>query len=62
MAGIRARIKDHIARGNMTEEEAQKWEKKGFNRDMYVTLPEKPSLPMVAPELIDDEMGIEKKR
>jgi len=43
MAGKRARIKDHIARGDMTEEEAQIWERKGFNRNMYVTIPEKPT-------------------
>ena len=62
MAGNRARIKDHIARGDMTEEEAQIWEKKGFNRNMYVTIPEKPTLPQVAPELIDDEKKTGKKR
>lgn len=62
MAGMRARIKDHIARGNMTEEEAQEWEKKGFkNRNMYVTIPEKPTLPSVAPELTDDEKGKRKR-
>jgi len=62
MAGKRARIKDHIARGDMTEEEAQIWGKKGFNRNMYVTIPEKPTLPLVALELADDEKKTGKKR
>ncbi len=43
MTGERARIKDHIARGNMTEIEAQEWAKKGFkDRNMYITIPKKP--------------------
>lgn len=59
MAGIRARIKDHIARGNLTEEEAKEWAKKGFkDRNMYITLSEKPTLPAVSPKLIDDEKEI----
>jgi len=63
MAGKRARIKDHIARGDMTEEEAQIWAKKGFkDRNMYVTIPEKPTLPLVALELADDEKKTGKKR
>ena len=63
MAGKRARIKDHITRGDMTEEEAQEWGKKGFkDRNMYVTIPEKPTLPLVAPELLIDDEKKGKKR
>ena len=70
MAGKRARIKDHIARGDMTEEEAQIWAKKGFkDRNMYFTIPEKKStfsqesmLPSVAPGLTDNENEINPSR
>lgn len=72
MAGKRARIKDHIIRGDMTEEEAKALEKKGFkDRNMYFTIPEKkstfsqePMLPSVAPGLTDggNEIKLSKKR
>lgn len=70
MAGKRARIKDHIIRGDMTEEEAKALEKKGFkDRNMYFTISEKqptfsqePMLPSVAPGLTETENEIKPSR
>lgn len=62
MAMMRARIKDHIIRGNMTEEEALKLEKKGFkDRNMYITLPEK-SDPLPMPFELNDEKKTGRKK
>lgn len=56
MAGKRARIKDHILRGDMTEEEAKDLASKGFkNRNQYYTLPEKSILPLIPSALPEDE-------
>ncbi len=58
MAVKRARIKDHIARGDMTEGEALELAKKGFkDRNMYVTIPVKPvSEKVSSPEENEDLM------
>jgi hypothetical protein len=63
MAGKRARIKDHIARGDMTEEEAQEWSKNGFkDRNMYLTIPEKPTAVLPSSDTPAESKGTKLKR